>query len=96
MHFLIIIQWILLNLITNYLKRRCSKYKENTLKNFKLKIQKNQNKNFIVSSEHIFTIGDDTNAIKKCLILKNQFDNVVVIIFLRNQLDYVLSSISHK
>ena len=58
------------------------KYKENTLKNFKLKIQKNQNKNFIVSSEHIFTIGDDTNAIKKMSdFLKNQFDNVVVIIF---------------
>lgn len=78
-----------------YKEEEVQKYKENTLKNFKLKIQKNQNKNFIVSSEHIFTIGDDENAIKKMSdFLKNQFDNVVVIIFLRNQLDYVLSSIS--
>jgi hypothetical protein len=71
------------------------KFKDKTLNNFKLQIHKNQNKNFIVSSEHIFTIGDDENAIRKMAnFLKNQFDNVVVIIFLRNQLDYVLSSIS--
>ena len=52
---------------------------------------------FIISSEHIFTISDnDENIRELSIFLSNYFDSIKIIVFLRDQLDYVLSSISQK
>ena len=52
---------------------------------------------FIISSEHIFTISDnDENIEKLSNFLSSYFDSIKVIVFIRDQLDYVLSSISEQ
>lgn len=72
-----------------------SSYRENVKKEFLAVIEDFPNHNFIISSEQLFMICDDELALKNLYeFLKPLFDNIKIIVYLRRQLEYVLSGIS--
>lgn len=58
-------------------------------------VNKYPNHNFIISSEHLFTMWDNEEGIKNLYsFLKKSFDNIKIIVYLRDQLEYAISSTS--
>jgi hypothetical protein len=58
-------------------------------------VKKYPNHNFIISSEHLFTMWDNEEGIKSLYsFLKLSFDNIKIIVYLRDQLEYAISSTS--
>ena len=72
-----------------------SNYKKAIKNELLLTVKNHPNHNFIISSEHLFTMWDNEKAIKSLYeFLKSSFDNIKIIVFIRDQLEYAISSSS--
>tara|TARA_B100001093_G_scaffold490145_1_gene528933 strand:- start:5006 stop:6472 length:1467 start_codon:yes stop_codon:yes gene_type:complete len=70
-------------------------YKEKILTNLINTISKFRDHDFIISSEHIFMIYDENDSLERLAkFLKEHFHEIKIIIYIRNQLEYMISSIS--
>ena len=70
-------------------------YKEKISTNLIKSISKFRNHDFIISSEHIFMIYDEIKSLENLAkFLKEFFHEIKIIIYIRDQLEYMISSIS--